>query len=274
MIPAQLMNEDYRFIEIPPLEKGPRIKGWQKEAAKPSDHPDLIDHIENGGNYGVVTGYGGLVVLDIDDERLDRFVRLALPSTFTVRTGSGGHHYYFYMDEPCPPLRLKLDGEGAGSAGDLKSIGGQVVGPGSIHPNGRIYTVEKPIDIAYIPCADLHDVMDSFAIRKRTPENIASGSTDFPAPRVMDIMAPEQPCSVGDQVRGIHPVHGSSTGQNLSVNPHKNVWFCFRCGVGGSGWHALAVVEGLLECHECGPGSIDREMFLELLKIAEERGYV
>lgn len=254
------------------MEKGPRIRGWQRDAARQHDDAVLWEHIDEGGNYGVVTGYGNLVVLDIDDVRLDKYVGLTLPETFTVTTGSGGHHYYFILSEPCPPMRLRMPDKPAGSAGDLKSIGGQVVGPGSIHPSGKLYWVSNPIDIAQTTCSVLRETLSPFLIKRPvTPER---GQSSSETPDIMKVLPPSKIVCASSQVKGEHPIHGSSTGGNYSVNTRENVWFCFRCGSGGSGWHALAMREGLLECHECGPGSIDRDMFCKLLDIAKKEGLI
>ena len=101
-IPKQLQREEFRFI---PLEgKIPKVKNWT-EFNFTWDHPYIQNHIENGGNYGVVCGYGGLVVIDVDFpkdpklipnfERVVQEIGNRFPPTFTVKTGGGGYHFYF-----------------------------------------------------------------------------------------------------------------------------------------------------------------------------------
>ncbi len=88
-------------------------------------------------NYGVMCGKrhgqdGYLVVLDFDD--LDAGVAWLLGmgrQTFTVATARG-LHAYFITDEPAETVHF--DG------GDLKATG-YVLGAGSVHPSGAVYTV-------------------------------------------------------------------------------------------------------------------------------------
>lgn len=64
-------------------------------------------------------------------------------STFTVRTGSGGIHYYHVVDHP---MKQGVDVFGPGV--DTRSKGGYVVGPGSV-VNGKAYVIEDaraPVD--------------------------------------------------------------------------------------------------------------------------------
>lgn len=73
---------------------------------------------------------------------------------------------------------------------------------------------------------------------------------------------------VGDEFRGPHPVHGSTTGTNLSVNLDYQLWYCFRCHSGGDVFSWLAVEEGLVDCSEAKDIS---HVFPEVLRIACER---
>lgn len=91
-------------------------------------------------NIGIATGaVSNLFVLDIDPEKGgDRSLRLLveahgpLPMTATVRTGSGGSHFYF---QHVDGLRCTVSQIGPGI--DTRGDGGYVVAPPSIHPNTR-----------------------------------------------------------------------------------------------------------------------------------------
>jgi hypothetical protein len=99
-------------------------------------------------NVGVCTGEG-LVVLDIDPrnggmQTLAQYVYAygSLPDTWTVRTGSGGWHYYFKGQ--CKSFTL----EGI----DVQSTGKMVVAPPSVHASGNIYEwIISPDDIPLAP---------------------------------------------------------------------------------------------------------------------------
>ena len=67
------------------------------------------------------------------------------------------------------------------------------------------------------------------------------------------------------EVRGAHPFHGSTTGNNYAINVHKNTWICRRDGhnSGGGPLELFAVKEGIIHCEDAGRGCLDgkwREM--------------
>ena len=277
-IPPQLQSPDYRFIEIPAGEKGPKIKGWQNESCKQFNSFSLFNHIKNGGNYGVVLGFGDLIVLDIDDLEPVSFIIRLLPKTFTIRTGGGGLHMYYRCPDMPGCIRLRGADGRMGGVGDIKAKGGQVVGPGSQHPSGSFYVVENDVPIADITAAQMEKVMGRFYVKRlnHSPrsDNFVPSNHERDDFDIMDLLTTEDLIRYGGQYRGPHPIHGSENGQNFSVSPRDNVWYCFRHGTGGGPWHLLAMMEGLLDCEQCGPGSIDREMFIKLLIIAEEKGLI
>lgn len=275
-IPARLQRDDFRFIEIPRGEKGPKIKGWQSEACKHFNNFKLNYHINHGGNYGVVLGHGNLIVVDIDDVGAMGLTAKMLPKTFTVRTGRNGLHMYYicYGLDSC--IRLQDSSGHIGGIGDIKARGGQVVGPGSEHPNGCKYEVLHDLPITTITKEKLESILGKYYVRRKTVAMERVGycenrDNDFSISRLLDGISLQ---ARGDQYLGSHPVHGSTNGTNFSVNTTKNVWYCFRHNTGGGPWHLLAVLEGLLDCDQCGPGSIDRNLFIDLLCIAEDRGYI
>lgn len=106
-------------------------------------------------NIGLATGAGsGFFVLDIDpknggDVALAELVAAhgALPATYTVRTGSGGTHYYFLVpdfDVTNSPGSLR------GTGIDVRGEGGQVVAPPS-RTNVGTYALELDAPLAAAP---------------------------------------------------------------------------------------------------------------------------
>ena len=88
------------------------------------------------GNVGLRTGQtSGVVVIDVDPGA--DFESLNLPGTVTALTGRpGAFHLYFRHDGPLGNSSGKL-----GPHLDVKANGGQVVYPGSVHPDtGAVYT--------------------------------------------------------------------------------------------------------------------------------------
>jgi hypothetical protein len=91
-------------------------------------------------NVGIACGESGLTVLDFDSES-------AIPEWLrNVRTlkvkSKQGVHFYFYGERASAKLFV-----GGKPVGDLKSLGGYVLGQGSVHPEGPIYTTidDSPI---------------------------------------------------------------------------------------------------------------------------------
>ncbi|MFF1343654.1 bifunctional DNA primase/polymerase [Streptomyces sp. NPDC058290] len=114
-------------------------------------------------NVGIATGPAGLIVVDLDRPKpnsksdapdgaatfkaLCERAGQAVPTTYRVRTPSGGQHLYFTAP---PGLRL---GNTAGRLGpliDTRACGGYVVAPGSTAATG-IYEVIDPAPVAELP---------------------------------------------------------------------------------------------------------------------------
>ena len=138
----------WRVIPIRPGEKHPPIPRWQ-EAATTDTETIVTWWTGPYANHGIGIATGpasGIFVLDIDDKKGNRgYDTLAdletehgpLPETLTVITGSGGNHLYFAYPQT---QTIRNDaGRRLGSGLDVRGEGGQVVAPGSTHPNGTAY---------------------------------------------------------------------------------------------------------------------------------------
>lgn len=136
---------DNNFVVTPLAGKKPLLRDWQNFSLEDS-RKNTIDKIQKGAadNFGIVTGKtSSIVVVDIDirENGIENWFKLIegrqMEETFVVETGSGGYHIYYNYDPRLSSCR-KLTGWGI----DFKSDGGQVVAPGSTHPDtGKIYTV-------------------------------------------------------------------------------------------------------------------------------------
>lgn len=167
------LYESWGFVPIPiqPGAKRPFGKGWQF-----TEHYNAIDKIksalwyfewEQDLNVGILCGAkSGIVVLDIDAREggVERWNIAAAShepvSTFTVKTGGGGLHMYFKYSAQTSALKNAANCLGKGW--DIRTDGGQVVGPFSIHPEtGKVYL---PISgFGTTPCmsCDPNEVMRS-----------------------------------------------------------------------------------------------------------------
>lgn len=147
---AEVRAAHARGWALTPLSgKRPTRPGWQREAPLPL--ADLLRHVKAGGNIGLRTGaVSGLLVVDFDD--CDALPP-GTPRTATVRTARGWHVYLRHIEGVGNRAGLRI----GGCKADLRGDGGQVVLPGSTHPDtGLVYewhTRPEDAPLADIPPA-------------------------------------------------------------------------------------------------------------------------
>lgn len=190
-IPIVLRNEKYRFILLTPKNKIAFEEAWQlneeefekqengtwknkktgviyklkKRVEGEEKYIDyigplhnykyndeiLLNHLKNGGNYGVVCGIGELRVRDIDDPKLAEYlIQRNKFETFTIKTGKGIHIYFEapYSNENNVIIL---------NNGEYRARNSYVVGPNSIHPNGEIYKVINNSEIKTFTEQEVHN---------------------------------------------------------------------------------------------------------------------
>jgi putative DNA primase/helicase len=126
-------------------------------------------------NLGIACGPSGLVVLDEDKTgELERWAvtyGVTLPDTYTVTTGRGRHLYY-HWDHDAQHIGL-VPKAVDGFAMDVRGDGGLVIGEGSHHASGAVYTGNR------LPVVPLPDKVAEIllAVQSRQP-NRGSSSTN------------------------------------------------------------------------------------------------
>jgi hypothetical protein len=248
---------------------------WREKQYKRSQ---LDDWVATGHNIGFATGTDDVVVLDIDNpQRVDE-LEIEPFHTYAVRTGGGGYHLYYRVARAKKVVLFDLEGI---HLGELQCLGQYVVVPPSIHPSGNPYTVVDPdVPILEITQKELLSpfegkikVTKEIQVSRDLPVKI---QTNDPLSRVsvVDVWDATVTESHGDQLFCVHPCHGSTTGHNLIIHPGKNVWQCRRCMSGGGVAMAIAVKYGVIRCDEARPGALRGEIFLEVLDVAKEHGFI
>lgn len=124
--------------------KAPTLKGWQT-------HYTALDEIERfwpdgtRNNIGISLGPSRHVVLDFDEAAAYHAWKAKHPAaaqSYTVARDNaepGRCHVYFTLgEEQTAPAQMTKKATGWG---DLKSVGGQVVAPPSVHHSGGLYVV-------------------------------------------------------------------------------------------------------------------------------------
>ena len=258
------------------------------------DDPQFQEWLKRGKNYGI-TAAGGLIKLESDD--VGRWIELGvlelLPETFTVQSSSPNRQHFYYIGPyfADSPLFDPKTGEDIGhirGTGESGGRGGMVVGPRSLHPTGARYTVIEDIPIATITAETLDKVKAILSKPRNSGDRAGrkrkQAGRRNSAPRqdsdvsgkikIDDIAMPTNPVKDdGEEIQGCHPIHGSETGKNFSINPGKNTWHCFRCDSGGGPLEWIAVEAGLINCANAGHGCLRGQLFNQVLDIARGRGY-
>lgn len=150
-----------RYCRIKTKQKNPFEKNWPE---KPYTFEQIQKFIPKE-NYGVLCGYGDLIVIDSDKPELQEAVETTLPKTHRVKTGGGGMHNYFF----CPEFTDKIVLDNGQHWGEVQGRGSQVVGAGSTHPNGKRYEKQGNNQIATITKSDLFQAIAPFIQSKDLP---------------------------------------------------------------------------------------------------------
>ena len=276
MIPQNLQIPAARFIRVKAKSKVPNDKDWQNSANFGFADPMITEWIRKA-NYGVACGYGGILVIDADTQEIvDKVEATEHANTFTVKTGSGGRHYYYITDSFPKTHPLNKGNE---NVGHIRWQRGQVVGPGSTHPNGNKYEIAKNLPIREIKGTQIIELFKEYY-------NI---STEIPLSQLEAMVSDQKLPTIpignianlgalhkqGPNIyQGSHPIHGSTMGMNFTIDTAKDAWYCFRCGSGGGPMALIAVINGVIQCQDAKPGYLRGELYLRTLAIAREKyGY-
>jgi len=261
--------KNLKFCKIKRGTKKPFEKDWVN---KPLSWEEIQEHISKEINYGVLCGYEGLVVIDCDTPELKDAIIKTLPETYAVKTGSGGFHFYYI----CKGIKKKIILQvGVKHFGEVQSQGTQVVGAGSLHPNGNHYELINDKEIIEISKEQLTLAIKPFMKEIKDEEvKVLKSLKDFGDGDINSIsitsiinLSGFKKASNGEYY-GTNPWHGSSTGMNLWINPFKNVAHCFRCDCGINVAQAIALNEGIIKgCNE----RLTKEDFFKVLEIAREK---
>lgn len=261
----------FRFCKVLPHKKRAYEQGWQRgyEVCDRS----LLNHLEVlGGNYGVITYYAGLCVLDLDSAEAIKAIEYKLPSTFTVDTPNG-RHYYYTTSSDAKKIILEREGVHLGELQAGKYF--YVVGPGSMHPSGKRYELILDVPVTHLTFDELRTALRGFYKERvehtMKPQNHQATSDDvnFPITNVISFSGLQ---SMGSgQYQGRHPIHGSDNGMNFRCNPSLNVWFCYRCNAGGKAINLLALREGIINSCDSPLRGSD---FMKTLEIARMKGWI
>lgn len=252
MIPIQLQDPNLRFYLVRQNEKLPVEKRWTTLNNYCFFDEKLEEHVKSGGNYGVVTGFGGLIGFDFDDSEYHDSIKHLLPKTFTVRTASSRmFHYYYYLKgeminkigiDACPECKNVMSGSRCNTCHkkvdavrylDIQAANVGLVAPGS-KIDRKFYEVydDVPInDICYEQLQSLFHLGQRVRaetklfldVKKEDPVEVKKSVQLLKALNMIQTKEYHFQCP-------FHPMHGQG---NLHVHEDGHL-FCFHC----RGWWA------------------------------------
>lgn len=268
------MEGDKAYIKL-----GRRLKTPVEKWRDTNNQYTLKELADWDGNIGRVCGLGNVVVLDIDAPDRVNDLDIKLFDTYAVKTGSGGYHLYYHVENA---RKVVIFDKEENHLGELQAMGTYVVCPPSIHPNGVAYKVinnnQSILDISQeellSPFRGLCRLSDEIIRPKNNWVPVGNQDDPFSNLRVEDVWRAKVNEVRGDQMFCSHPMHGSGTGHNLVIHNGKNVWKCWRCGSGGGAAMAVAVRYGVLDCSDARPGMLRGDKFKETLRIARDKGLI
>jgi len=247
-IPKRLQRKGINFVLVEKNGKKPFQKDWQNKIIE-FDNGELLAHISENGNYGVRGGgVLNLVIIDFDNEQVQEKVIPNLPRTFTVKTGTGKFHKYFFSDKS---ESFKIFDEDMNTLADVQGEGKQVIGAGSIHPNGNEYELIDDQEIAFLDYSEIKALLipydkrpkkeekkyekTNFDVRDDFVEKVKSCLSMENVMNSFGINTNRNPCAC--------PFHSSKGGKCLGFN--RDTAHCFHCD--GS-WNIFSFVKDMKKC--------------------------
>lgn len=196
---APFMALGYELIPLRIGDKPPRDRDW---TTTPYSYAEILEWKSRGGNVGVrlrptdlVIDYDPRNVRPEDGDVLARFqadTGIRLDDLPSVITGAGGRHWYATRTTE-GPIRNALK-ERYGEGLEFKSVGRQVVAPGSIHPDTRNFYAWDDMGAVLdrLPPLVPPALMD--LIGRRKPEGHA-GLARLPVRQVLMCLDQLDPCA-------------------------------------------------------------------------------
>lgn len=267
--------DNYQINYFPLNEKSKDPKGlikWKKYQKE--RFPLYLRHkyftLSTKYNIAIICGEisNNLYIIDVDQKEFANIFEKMIPETLTVKTSHGKHFYFFdktTKDIDRYEFRERETDEKELFGIDIRGEGSYAVGPGSFHPSGveyelikniliPSYSCEKAIQIIYKLGEKLQlsvkKVINTKEKKTVTNTNPKINLNDSDWNDLVNVL-PSLQSMVGFEGSGPHPIHGSNTRLNVSVDVKKQAWYCFRHQAGGHKleWYAIDYFK-LNDCNE------------------------
>ena len=291
-IPKRLQDNRLRFTKVHFKSKSPIGLQWNKECNSFSwqQIDDFLKKNNGKKNYGVLCGFGGLVVIDIDVPEFQITLEKLLPPTYRVRTGRGGTHNYYFIPELKHKINLEFNDSKKTHLGEIQTFGQQVIAPNSLHETGNQYKEINDLPITTLTFEELFKNLQPFIkqdkilteeetkkeleelkkIRQKKESYKGININEVNITDVFSLTGMKKSATKGEYY-GCHPIHNSTTGMNFWINPSKNLFKCFRHNTGGDVGIAIAMKEGLIDCSDAKKGVMTSELMKQVIQVAQEK---
>jgi len=224
-IPEQIRG--FNFVLDGGNGKQPIEKAWQKKVHK-IDCPKFQEHISQGKNYGVqsnesfinINGENRfLIVIDFDTKEFQDKVLKEFPETFTTSSGSDKNCFHLWLasDEN---KAFKIKDEKLETLSDVIGAGNQIIGPGSTHQSGSIYSVVKDVPIVFMPYAEIKAILKP---HDKSPKKIKKPQKQY------------SPKGIGTNIAEdiINSISMDEVLNEIGIDTSKNPTNCFAHGSKG-----------------------------------------
>jgi hypothetical protein len=285
-IPRALENR-CKLIKLKWHSKNPDQDTWSLEDSFYPTDTKIIEHVASGNNYGIIP-INNTIVIDCDSEKLYSVIPAKWKETLTTITGRSGvigrHLFFDCSDSPTEKVSINDPDNPSVQLGDVRGSESKfyTVGAGSIHPDTeRRYKYKNPgASLISISWKEIQtELFDKFKVKikesipYKTNKISTNPLTDKLNLRIERFAMPTgkiERRSNGD-IQGSHPIHGSTTGMNFSINPLKNIWYCYRCSVGGDPISWISYAHCGVPENDCN--NLSDDQFKEVVEWLRNNGY-
>ena len=235
----ELAAQGFKVIPIGPGQKHPPLPAWQKAATSdPATITAWWTGLYRNHGIGIATGHAGLFVIDIDAHGeidghetwaalCEQHPELYDLDTIIVITGSDGTHIYLRAPEG---VEIRNDaGRRLGPGIDIRGIGGQVLAPPTVHPNGTRYAyAASSSTVADAPACIIERLTRTDPAVERAPRAPSAPVTPTTHPTVtgdetpMDWFNRNHTWEQLLTAAGWHHDHTDRTGEQHWTRPGKN----------------------------------------------------
>jgi hypothetical protein len=145
---GKFLQLGFAIFPVRRRDKYPLTRHGFKDASRDAHQVEIWAQKFPNCNWGIALGMQSrCFVLDFDSkdgaENFERQHGRLLPATYVIKTGRGTHHYFRLPDSGIGTHKF--------GGGELRSEGAYVVGEGSIHETGAVYTCTSNSPIAEFP---------------------------------------------------------------------------------------------------------------------------